>query len=348
MLMRYRRTQDNEKGFASLIVALVLILVLSLLTIGFAQLARREQQISLSKQLSSQAFYAAEAGINDALKALPQILAAIEAGDNIPEDQCLGPPFITNNVVNSANDVTYSCVLVNTQLPSIEYGAVEAGSTRSITYSLSDGLESLTVSWGSADNQTEPRTASGLPPLSDWDSPAVLQFSLTPLSNLDRQSLIDRTFTAYLYPWGSGFGSSNVPYKPANAPGDKVPFVSGNCTDSGKYACSVTVTGIGGALGDRYLVHLTNLYDTSNIAIGAKSINGIPLKFIKGQATIDVTGKAHNVLKRVRVNVPLDKKPSQPDGAIQSQSICKRFDVEPTSPAFYYTTTDASCELDNN
>ena len=56
----------NEEGFASIVIALILIIVLSLLTIGFAQLARREQQTALSKQLANQAQYAAESGINDA------------------------------------------------------------------------------------------------------------------------------------------------------------------------------------------------------------------------------------------------------------------------------------------
>ena len=37
-----QKVQGNERGFASLVVALVMILILSLLTVGFARLARRE------------------------------------------------------------------------------------------------------------------------------------------------------------------------------------------------------------------------------------------------------------------------------------------------------------------
>src|SRR5882724_3022558 len=59
-----------EAGFAALIIGIILVLILGLLTIGFAQLVRHEQSSALDKQLSSQAYYAAESGVNDAYHAI--------------------------------------------------------------------------------------------------------------------------------------------------------------------------------------------------------------------------------------------------------------------------------------
>src|SRR5580658_8830161 len=66
MMHKRNKIATDEKGFASIVIALILIIVLALLTVAFAQLARREQADALDKQLAVQANYAAETGINDA------------------------------------------------------------------------------------------------------------------------------------------------------------------------------------------------------------------------------------------------------------------------------------------
>ena len=76
--------QPDQRGFAAIVVALVLILVLSLLTIGFAELMRHEQRSALDKQLSSQAYYAAESGVNDAVSAAASNLPRPPAGPMRP------------------------------------------------------------------------------------------------------------------------------------------------------------------------------------------------------------------------------------------------------------------------
>src|ERR1700722_1988557 len=65
VMINRSKFQENEQGFASLVIALVIIVVIALITVGFAQLSRREQQTALDKQLANQAYYAAESGVND-------------------------------------------------------------------------------------------------------------------------------------------------------------------------------------------------------------------------------------------------------------------------------------------
>ena len=127
MLMPQKYNQQlNEKGFASIVIALVLIIVLSLLTVGFAQLARREQQNALNKQLAVQANYAAETGINDAYKDIlsGKINTVNTGGSNA--NKCLtkagsgsGTQSLptdaqtANQSIDSNTDVSYSCLLVD-------------------------------------------------------------------------------------------------------------------------------------------------------------------------------------------------------------------------------------------
>src|SRR5487761_1517319 len=87
-----KRTKSNirqsQQGFASIVIAIVLVTVLALITTGFAQLSRREQQTALDKTLTNQAYYAAESGINDVYDYLEGLKAASKPLPS-PSTQCL-------------------------------------------------------------------------------------------------------------------------------------------------------------------------------------------------------------------------------------------------------------------
>lgn len=68
--MDRRLTKLNQKGVVAILVSIISIVVISIITVGFAQLARREQRNALDKQLSVEAYYSSEAGVNDAEQAL--------------------------------------------------------------------------------------------------------------------------------------------------------------------------------------------------------------------------------------------------------------------------------------
>ena len=85
-MQRPTNTKLDEHGFASIVIALILIIVLALFTIGFAQLARREQQTALDSQKATQAQYAAESGINNAYK---DILSGKITKDNASGTNCM-------------------------------------------------------------------------------------------------------------------------------------------------------------------------------------------------------------------------------------------------------------------
>jgi Tfp pilus assembly protein PilX len=124
--LRHRQLRQlRQSGVASLMVTMVMMIVISLIVLGFAQISRREQTNSLNRQLSTQAFYAAETGINDAQNA---INAAAANGTAItPKTGCTDNGNSTsiyygkiNYIVNSAQGVTYTCLLVSTQVSQLQ------------------------------------------------------------------------------------------------------------------------------------------------------------------------------------------------------------------------------------
>lgn len=330
----------DEKGFASIVITLVLIIVLALITIGFAQLARREQRDALNRQLASQAYYAAESGVNDVVKDLAAITVA-----NPPNDQCLAtnnPNFPLNPVIDSTRGVSYSCILVDTQPPNLLYDNVAPEEDRYVAFSTSPSpMTSIMISWGSADGVTTYRTGNSFLPRSQWDSAGVLEASLTPLGtgSLQRSTLTSSQFTSFLYPHSSG--SNSIAYNTASQG-----QIAGKCTGAGSYPCSLTITGLPGALANQwYLLHIIDHYDASNISITGTS-GGTPVNFIDGQAQVDVTGKAREVLKRIRVRVPIHPTYGVPVYSVESQNTCKRFTLDPTTGAVTtFDNFDPSCNL---
>jgi type II secretory pathway pseudopilin PulG len=322
-LKQMKNTSQDEKGFASIVIALILIIVLSLLTVGFAQLARREQQNALDKQLATQAYYAAESGINDAYKDVQSGLITDQPPSptpNINTDKCIGAP-LTNGSHNDitpgsgvSSGVAYSCVLVNMQPPTQVFNGVSPNADQHETFSTNGSLSSLTVYWGSADN--------------NWNSPAVLQLSITPLGAVDRGSLISNAFTVYLYPSNGG---GTVSYDNIN-PANQGQIIGGHCTGSGTYPCSVTIQNLSGSPNESYLVHIINYYDVSNISLGnlRNTITNTQLDFKDGQIVIDSTGTARSVLKRLQVYLPLTETAPLPPYSLEGQNLCKRFATEPT------------------
>jgi hypothetical protein len=372
-MRKINNLQRDQAGFASIVIALILIIVLALLTVGFAELARREQQNALDKQLASQAYYAAESGVNDITQAVQQAikipggtlttptLNSLTSITNTPPglldpNQCLElqkPPTGANteltklpsNKIDLAHGVSYSCTLLNLTPPSLVKSPVSAHTAWTTTFSTTGtaGLYSLQVNWTSLAG----KSASGRPvgvftPVSGWNAAAVLQVSITPLDDLSRQGLISNTFTAYLYPKCTGTGAT---YTPSQAI-----IVGANSCSSGTY--STTINGLNGTPNESYAINILDYYDDSSISVtNAQAVGGGgQLDFSNSQALIDVTGQAKNVLKRIQVHAPLKQPSPIPTETVEAQNICKRFNTAPIVPltnpnGTVFDGLDLSCTL---
>lgn len=340
-MFQAEKIKNNQNGFASLTIALVLVLVLSLITVGFAQLARREQQSALNKQLASQANYAAESGINDVVKQIKSNPGSISSSPNL----CLDPNDITGsstgNIIDGDRDVSYTCALADLDPPSLVKG-LNANSSWYTTFSTSAKLTSLKISWehkGSGTKSPKGSITDKFSPATSWGNhPAVLQVNVTPLSG-NRDGLIDNSFTVYTYPASSTSEDRTIPHNAAGAQGK---ILSGQCSASGQCYSTITWDPATATTGP-FLLHIVGYYDDSTVTVtGNSNIPPTPaqtVSFLNAQAKVDVTGKARNVLKRLQVRVPLSPSYTLPDYAIEAQNICKRLETGPTVPDINPTGT---------
>lgn len=298
-------------------VTLIMMLVISLIVIGFTQTARRTSREALDSQLSSQAFYAAESGIN---MTAPKI-----SKTSTPKTDCSNSGDYTITQSLAAN-VAVTCVLVTPNPPDIKIFADQASSTI-VPINNSTPLRSLTFQWTPPTGMTTVSTdgcnaSSGTFPTSVPDncSFALLRVDLMQKpSALSFDSLANNTLTFYMQPLKTGGGSASVSNFAAATKGNVVGALCDSTT------CKVTITLSDGAQGTAYYARLSTLYrDTPQVIITGTS-NGT-VNFTGAQVVIDSTGKAQDVLRRVQARYSIGITHAEAPYAVESGStICKRF-----------------------
>lgn len=313
---------QNQKGFVSFMMTLFIMIVLTLIVLGFAALTRREQRQALDDQLSTQAFYAAETGINDARKALA-------ANPALSKTTCDLTGFPNSGVIDSTTNVAYTCLLVNSTPTSLEYGDIPESHSKAFPVKSSNGanITSINLSWqnpsttSSTFNNINCPAAGSLTTVSAWscDMP-MLRVDIVPLNTLNRASLISNTMTIFISPQKSSGGSLTY-----NA-GNTGAIAIGNCLSaSTPKLCNLTITGLSQP---GYYLRVRSIYKEATLTVTA-SDGTSSLALVGAQAIVDATGKAQDVLRRIQVRVPtLVNKIPTPDFAIQStDTLCKRFMV---------------------
>lgn len=343
------KQKTEQSGFAALVIAMILIIILSLLTVGFAQIIRNESHQATNRQLSSQAYYAAESGINDAFRAIqngyvkkkttcPPIAVPLSAGEQ----------YLSNNVVSNTagTNTRWTCLIIDTAPTSLEYGSIDTVTPTVFTASAVDAgglpvsVSSITVAWQSTvstnttfaagtgvGNASFPKATSAT-----WPYPGVLRFAVTPYLIADRASLIKDTFTAFLYPRSGGLGSSgSTTY--TNTQSSNGPIVDGSCNVGnasiatiGRY-CSVNINipGPGIAPNQKMLFNLRSIYGATNARI---VLNGGSAHLLGAQSLVDSTGQAQDVIKRIQVRVPAGGNYYRPGFSLDSMTnICKKLEV---------------------
>jgi Tfp pilus assembly protein PilX len=324
MLSKYIQQQTsrvvrNQNGFASLIIGLILVLVLALMTVGFGELARHEQQQSLNNQLGTQAYYGAESGVNDAIIGIKNN-SINAATTDIGGVKCL-PNLRDQMLGTGGQQFYYTCVKVTLDLKNIVFNNVAANEAKSTIVTASTSFNQMFITWNSEDGQNTPYPSSytntKIDSMNTWNAakhPALIQISVTALgAGVTRAAMIANTYTAYLYPSNQNANG--------NFAGDKVDFIPGKQTGN-TYEATINMNAYNNS--GPYLIHMINFYDKSSISINGSN----NVTFSGGQAMIDSTGKAKNVLKRIQVYVPLQSNANF-NYALEGQNMCKRIEAQP-------------------
>ncbi len=354
----------DQKGLVSIIVTLIIMIILTLIVIGFARISRREQRQILDRQLSAQAFYAAETGVSDAIKTMKDELKDSAAtGLNFDTDsyvdKCEGVnSFITkgglvNQIGGTGNTISYTCLLVDPDPLSLEYGNIDTNSSRVVPVFAKDGgaIHSISIGWqdkSGGTNLNGCNDTSAIPELPNiWPSgcdTGMMRVDLVPIAGtLQRNALLDSLSTVYLYPWPS---SSNGATNEASYVGGGTArpgferqgsIVRVNCGPAAvagaSKQCNMTITGLQSLNSNAFMLRLKSIYKPSAATVTAtRGASQLELK--AAQAMVDATGKSSDVLRRIQVRVPISATDlPYPEFAIHSiDSICKRFAFAPNVP----------------
>ncbi len=350
-----KKSSAGDDGFASIVIAVVLVLVLSLMTVGFAELMRKETRSALDKQLSSQASFAAESGINDAAKAInagftyaKSICGPLKIGD--PGYGTPGSTNLSTNIVSDNTKSSYTCLTVNPTPDTLQYGAIDFSQSKSVTISgvkASDGvtpvpISKLIISWQDVNGNQKGFITSGthdFETATGWTATGILRIGLTPLGSggVNRDDLINNTSTLFLYPNSSGAVATNISqYNTAsqtsftglgNLSGG---IVDGNCNvGSRPLFCDVVITDLNQV---NYLLDMRSVYNKTAVNIAAYDAIGGRLKIKNAQTLIDSTGKSQDVLKRVQVRLPSHTEYFHSDFSLQTAGdVCKQMKLKPDS-----------------
>lgn len=324
---------------AAIIVTMVTMVVISLIVLGFATISRREQGQTLDQQLSTQAFYAAESGVEDARHV---ITAAIADGKDVPaKEDCdsntaagsYDPNYPTGagTVLDSAHNVSYSCLLVDPTPTSLDYNGVGTDNII-VPINASGPITRLVVTWKPTNAPTGspstcPSSATNSFKLqSKWNCGyGLLRMDMVPTDGaLTRAGLASNRLTAFFIPTRNS-ATGQLSYA-GNT--NKLNVVAADCGLGASHTeCSATIVGLAGHR--NISLRLNSLYQPSDLTITPFN-GGSALELSGAQAVVDVTGKANDVLRRIQVRVPVGAAGESASFAIQTNgSLCKRFKVTP-------------------
>ncbi len=299
----------NQQGMAAIFVTMILIFVISIIVLSFAQIVRREQRNALDDQLASQAYYAAESGVN-----LAQSKGSINKADCAPD----GTNFTAADY-DVGQNAKITCLIVSSELKTLEYGSVGLGSKSLIVNSINGNIAKIYVSWetsNTADNSpvtnctTYSTTLLPTADAANWRCKhPILRADMIPLNNGTSAGTVGGTqFTSFFYP--NTASSGTITYSPGSVSNlgsgtqvdcDTPPVAPGGVTLK---SCTAVISIPAGNQGPTFAMRLQSIYKEANISVFAVDSTNAVKTLTGGQVLVDVTAKASDVLKRVQARIP--------------------------------------------
>ncbi|HSX05755.1 MAG TPA: pilus assembly PilX N-terminal domain-containing protein [Candidatus Saccharimonadales bacterium] len=332
--MSEKRAYSNEQGMVSFLVTMIMLIVITLIVVGFSQVIRRNSRETLDRQLSSQAFYAAESGVNVTAAAIKSYVTTNGFASLSTKTSCSHDydPSVAGGVGAAISSLgttaAYTCVLVNPN-PSAIVRDVSQTDSAVVPILAASNLNQLQFTWnvqsGGIDTSCVGANAYSFPASSAWTCDfGVLRVDLTANPSGNIANLINNTVTLYLTPLGGHAGTMTV--TSFASPDAYVGSASGCST--GTCSVKVNLPVITGS----YYARITSIYrDASNTTITGTLASGGAANFSGAQAVVDVTGQSQDELRRIQVRVALTRTPDAssipPTALTSSNDICKRFPI---------------------
>jgi len=302
--MKYLK--QDQSGAASLLFTLIMIIIISLLAIGFSVITTNDQKETLNKNLSSNTEYAAQSAINSVVEAITAknpLVASTMSTCQKNSNNAIIPTFPgTNNSI--------SCVKWTYNPVSLTYNATNAANTvinpqtTGVTPTPTK-LTELDITWSSTSTSFYPN-----PSTLNLNAAASSKFPILRIVTANKD--MSQYKTTYVYPT-SGGGATPIDISSTSSDGIYINQTK-NCTSaSGTGTCTVGITGFnglpGGWDGDSSsctsanvcgLVSVTTLDGSAvTISISGKSSSGGSVTLADSQIQIDATAVNGDSVKRL-------------------------------------------------
>lgn len=356
----YRRA---ERGVTSLIVVLFSTLLFVVVTVGFMQTMTAEQRASADDELSRGAYDSALAGVEDGKRVLVACMNGdSDACDAINQGNCTtvsDAGFVTAQdgevylQSNSSNGLTgrefeqaYTCVKISPDTGDYT-GSVRADNDSVvIPLRMTGSIDKLYINWFTRADSTDKTavdldavmdTTVSLPAKSTWpsDRPSVLRVQLIQFAdtNLDLDSFDadGNGHTLYLYP--KQYNSLPSFGNDTRRSGSLQPMaIKCATTFLATYACQAELSlpsPVGGTADNRVAyLRISSMYNNASFSVEPVDTS---VKFDSLQPSIDSTGRAADVFRRVEARVEFNDasdKMLYPRATVDAtNSFCKSFVV---------------------
>lgn len=343
----------KQKGFVAIVVAALIMVILALITIGFTRIMQREQRQALDRQLSRQALYAAESGINE-------VYEAIRLGEENPDSpffaeektDCDPSDLVGQGVLSDEGDIVYTCVQYDKNPPTLYYD-ISPGKSEIMQLVTGTALTDLVFDWGVLLNENDTSDNAGLADLSTCNSGSELEFqpsrsSSVPLlriditnfdpTNFNRSNLINNTEYIYAAPCNNGDSASTTTLTFDSSNNSRGDLVSVKCSTKidPDYPCRLTLDGLSSAT---YVARVVPVYKGSSVRISGTEIGTTAdetAEFIDAQLEVDVTARSNDIVRRLRGSISyssLRNITGIPEAVIHSYGgVCKLLSVDENTP----------------
>lgn len=342
-MMKIRRFQSDQNGMVSILSVVIFATIITVVVASYVNSVVGQQHDATEYDLSTRAYYAAESGVQDAVRALNADVNLRSSGQSDCSSLRSGSGSSGGDLNTDQTGASYTCQIIETKPTSLQ-GTVSQTENMMLRLKPQNADDSATyslqINW--SQNTKDDSTALALyprdstnsdprvfTPVDRWWAGGVKGKTVHPVPRIDIISMpssgvLSRSAIGqnvmFLNPTkvanadGSiSFDASKAVNRYANGESD-AQIANAKCYDNkddntfgtkGVFSCQATITlnNYHFMSQDVYL-RLNSLYgSTAFEAVVLKS--GNPVSLTASQATIDVTGKAGNTFKRVRQTVSI-------------------------------------------
>lgn len=343
-----KRTRMNQQGAVAMLSVVIFSIVISIVAAAYARTIVVQQREALNFDLSTRAYYAAESGVQDAIRKIRADSGLLES--NKEECQPIG-----GGQIGDSDDIGYTCQLIEVETDEVS-GATRQGDAALWKLPSTSGNLRVTLKWSEDPSETENFVARAepsklLPQAGNWVDkdgnsyhPMMrTSFISLPNVNITRDSI--KQWVYFLNPTAEGDGElSSINLN--NKQGEASVIHNATCEEAENgLECtqSFVVNGSYLSASKQGYIALQSVYggDTKYTITASNASTDEPVSFA-GVVSIDVTGRAGSVFRRVKQQVAVDGEQrvfiSAPNAnaLVVGDGICKFFTVGNT-PAQYQT-----------